>query len=139
MPITLLCTDWVACSPLDRLHAALPRLRAAWCLQVDYHPHLSELQYLSDPDTFARKWSSLWHAITCLPNYHSDLKGRLLLDLLNEPDEYNLGWAGGRQGRKFKPQGDYLLAAMDAMEEIFPGEAIFLIQGGGQVALGTAW
>jgi len=82
---------------------------------------------------------TLWTALTCLPNYKSDLKSRVMLDLLNEPDEYNLGWAGGRQGRKFKPLGHYLLAAMDVIEAMSPGEAIFLIQGGGQVALGTAW
>ena len=52
------------------------------CVQVDYHPHLSELQYLSDPDTFAKKWWMLWTAITCLPNYQTDLKGRILLDLV---------------------------------------------------------
>lgn len=107
--------------------------------QIDYHPHLTELQYLSDPDTFARKWYGLWTAITCLPNYLSDLKGRLLLDLLNEPDEYNLGWSGGRQNRRFKPQGQYLLSAMDMIESSSPGEPIFLVQGGGQLALGTAW
>ena len=100
---------------------------------------MTELQYLSDPDTFSKKWVTLWTALTCLPNYSSDLKGRVLLDLLNEPDEYNMGWSGGRQGRKYKPQGQYLLAAMDLIEAITPGEAIFLIQGGGQVAFGTAW
>jgi hypothetical protein len=100
---------------------------------------LSELQYLSDPDTFAKKWWMLWTAITCLPNYQTDLKGRILLDLLNEPDEYSLGWSGGHSGRKFKPQGHYLLAAMDMIEGTAPGEPIFLIQGGGQQALGTAW
>lgn len=108
-------------------------------LQIDYHPHLTELSILSDADTFAKKWYTLWAALTCLPNYQTDLKGRLLLDLLNEPDEYNLGWSGGRQGRKFRPQGQYLLAAMDLIEGTSPGEAIFLVQGGGQVALGTAW
>jgi hypothetical protein len=108
-------------------------------VQVDYHPHLKELEFLSDADTFARKWWTLWTAITCLPNYTTDLKGRVLLDLLNEPDEYNLGWNGGRQGRKFKPQGHYLTAAMDMIEGTSPGEPIFLIQGGGQLALGTAW
>lgn len=106
---------------------------------MDYHPHLSELSILSDPDIFARQWYGLWSAFTCLPNYQSDLKGRVLLDLLNQPDEYNLGWAGGRQGRKFQPQGNYLLAAMDMIEGASPGEPIFLIQGGGQAALGTAW
>jgi hypothetical protein len=57
-------------------------------MQVDYHPHETEMAYLADPDTFARKWRGLWSAFTCLPNFSSDLKGRVFLDLLNEPDEY---------------------------------------------------
>jgi hypothetical protein len=46
------------------------------------------MAYLADPDSFARKWRGLWSAFTCLPNFSSDLKGRIFLDLLNEPDEY---------------------------------------------------
>jgi hypothetical protein len=35
------------------------------------------------------------------------------------------------------PHGKFLLAAMDALEELGPG--LYFIQGGGQATLGTAW
>uniref|UniRef100_A0A383VWA1 Glycoside hydrolase family 5 domain-containing protein n=1 Tax=Tetradesmus obliquus TaxID=3088 RepID=A0A383VWA1_TETOB len=105
---------------------------------VDYHPHETEMAVLADPDSFARKWRGLWSAFTCLPNFASDLKGRVFLDLLNEPDELGMGWSGGKT-REFRPLGSYLLAAMEAINAVSPGDAIFFIQGGGQVAAGTAW
>eukprot|EP00878_Enallax_costatus_P046652 GHUV01056898.1.p1 GENE.GHUV01056898.1~~GHUV01056898.1.p1 ORF type:complete len:373 (+),score=85.73 GHUV01056898.1:368-1486(+) len=105
---------------------------------IDYHPHDTEMEYLRDPNIFANKWRSLWSAFTCLPNFSTDIKGRILLDLLNEPDEYGMGWSGGKT-REYKPHGTYLLAAMDAIDQLTPGEAMFSIQGGGQTALGTSW
>lgn len=65
------------------------RLTDPW-LQIDYHPHDQEEMYLNDPETFAKKWRYLWAAFNCLPGFDSNLKGRVFLDLLNEPDEY--GW-----------------------------------------------
>lgn len=93
---------------------------------------------LRDPGVFASKWRSLWSAFNCLPNFSSDLRGRVLLDLLNEPDEYGMGWTRGKT-REYKPQGTYLLAAMDAIDDLSPGQGLFFIQGGGQTGLGTSW
>jgi hypothetical protein len=54
--------------------------------------------------TFVLGWSNMWKALSCSPRWPS-LTGRLLLDLLNEPDELGMAWeakgtkpalAGGR-------------------------------------------
>lgn len=37
-------------------------------------------------DDFVREWKKVWEAVACLPNFESDIKGRLLVDLSNEPD-----------------------------------------------------
>ena len=49
-------------------------------------------------DDFVREWKKVWEAVACLPNFESDLKGRLLVDLANEPDSQ---WQvrRGRAGR----------------------------------------
>jgi hypothetical protein len=54
-------------------------------------------------DDFVREWKKVWEAVACLPNFESDLKGRLLVDLANEPDsqwqvrgQTSLGKGGGR-------------------------------------------
>jgi hypothetical protein len=43
-------------------------------------------------DDFVREWKKVWEAVACLPNFSSDLKGRLLVDLANEPDSQWQGW-----------------------------------------------
>jgi len=44
------------------------------------------------PAGFAAAWVALWRRVACLPNYEADLRGRLLLDLMNEPDALGLAW-----------------------------------------------
>jgi hypothetical protein len=65
-------------------------------LQLDYHPEADDTTALDTQD-FARAWMYTWATITCLPNFASDIRGRILLDLLNEPDRaggVGLGWTG---------------------------------------------
>jgi hypothetical protein len=47
-----------------------------------------------DTDVFALAWLSLWTPITCLDTFSADIRGRLLLDLLNEPSRLDggVGW-----------------------------------------------
>lgn len=51
---------------------------------VDYHTHDQEVPIQSVP-AFVNAWNRLWGGLSCLPNWGTDLKGRVLLDLLNEP------------------------------------------------------
>jgi hypothetical protein len=43
---------------------------------------------LRDPAVFADKWRGVGAALRCLPNFSEDLNGRVMFDILNEPDEY---------------------------------------------------
>lgn len=65
--------------------------------QLSYKPVPGETVH-QDRDVFALAWLSLWTPITCLDNFSADIRGRLMLDLLNEPSRLNGGigwrWAG---------------------------------------------
>jgi hypothetical protein len=43
-------------------------------------------------DDFVREWKKVWAYIGCLPNFERDIKGRLLVDICNEPDSQWQGW-----------------------------------------------
>lgn len=62
-------------------------------LQLTYQPLPGEVVH-HDREAFALAWLSLWTPITCLGNFGSDIRGRLLLDLLNEPSRLSggMGW-----------------------------------------------
>lgn len=54
------------------------------------------------PEKFAYAWLNTWASVACLPNFAPDIRGRVILDLLNEPDMALEGrgvhwqrWAGG--------------------------------------------
>ncbi len=34
----------------------------------------------------------MWTSIANLPNYHMDLKGRVMVDIFNEPDSMGMRW-----------------------------------------------
>jgi hypothetical protein len=61
----------------------------------------------------------------CLPNYDRDIKGRVLLDLLNEPDGVDLTWSGNDIR---PPLTNYLLTVMDAIDKHTPNQAVYLLQ-----------
>ena len=55
---------------------------------VDFHAAPGDTTVSSG--NFVRDWQALWRAITRLPNFASELAGRVLLDLMNEPDGLGL-------------------------------------------------
>uniref|UniRef100_A0A383VF90 Glycoside hydrolase family 5 domain-containing protein n=1 Tax=Tetradesmus obliquus TaxID=3088 RepID=A0A383VF90_TETOB len=105
---------------------------------LDYHPDASDATPL-DAQDFARAWMYTWATITCLPNFASDIRGRILLDLLNEPDKaggVGLGWAG----RDGLPGLDELyLTTMDSIENITAADALYLLQGSPLSASGSSY
>jgi len=109
---------------------------------LDYHPMGNE--YTSyDAGAFVGNWTTVWRAVTCLPNFQSDLKGRVFLDLLNEPDSIGQRWEratpGGGRGEAAGLTELYL-GAMDAIWRTAPGAPIFFVEGGGQTGLrGVNW
>ena len=88
--------------------------------------HLREDQTaLEDVDGWSQKWADLVKDLS----KDSDLKDNLIVDLLNEPDNYGIKWSR---------LGDMYLKAMDAIEAKSPG-TIFAIEGTGQSGLQVNW
>jgi hypothetical protein len=59
---------------------------------VDYHPLFNEVNITSSTAEVVSRWQGVWRAITGLPNYSSDLRGRVMVDIMNEPDSQGLMW-----------------------------------------------
>jgi aryl-phospho-beta-D-glucosidase BglC (GH1 family) len=103
---------------------------------IDYHPMGLEATVYNTP-AFVNNWKAVWRAVTNLPNFDADIKGRIFIDILNEPDSMGLRWEpqGARPGL-----ASTLLGTMDALETIRPGVAVYFVEGGGQVAFnGVNW
>lgn len=102
---------------------------AGFYVLVDYHPHAEGEPLLNSADSvdeYVDAWQRLWTSLTCLPNWESGLRGRVFLDLLNEPDALQITWDGSASTKP--PLSKYYLGVMDAINCQSPGEALFFIQ-----------
>ncbi|BDA42796.1 probable major extracellular endoglucanase [Coccomyxa sp. Obi] len=100
---------------------------------VDYHAAPGDTTVSSG--NFISDWQTLWTAITALPNFSSQLAGRMFLDLCNEPDGLGLRWedSNGSPGMT-----TLYLQVMDALYAI-DSNVIFFVEGTGQNGIGAAW
>lgn len=88
--------------------------------------HLREDQtVLENPALWLQKYALLVAKLSADPV----IRDKLMIDILNEPDNYNIGWDQLK---------DLYLQAMDILHPINP-EALFFIEGTGQGALGANW
>lgn len=119
-----------ASSTLDRLLWTVQKVvsEGMYCL-VDYHPMGGE-QTSHNPAAFVAGWTRVWRAILALPNFESDLRGRVFLDVLNEPDSMGMAWS---------ELGPLYLRTMDALDAFNPDATIFFIEGTGQTGYHTNW
>lgn len=92
---------------------------------LDYHPQNSETQ-AHDLTAFVDAWVNVWVSVTCLPNFESDMAGRIILDIMNEPDSMSIRWEpqGGRPGAE-----QLYLAAADALWAATPNKVFFMFEG----------
>ena len=102
---------------------------------LDYQPMGTEYQPY-DINTFANEWVKLWSAVSCLPNFDSDLKGRIFIDLMNEPDSMGMGWE--RRGDK-PGTTELFLTTMDRMWQANADGLMFFVEGTGQNMWGLSW
>jgi aryl-phospho-beta-D-glucosidase BglC (GH1 family) len=109
---------------------------------LDYHPMGQEYTSYST-EAFVGNWTQLWRAVSCLPNFESGLRGRVFVDLLNEPDSIGQRWERTNPwGNNGEAEGlkEIYLSAMDALWRITPGAPLFFVEGGGQTGLrGVNW
>lgn len=75
-----------------------------WYVLIDSHPMSQELAS-HDAKEFVANWRWLWAKVACLPNFEADMKGRLFVDVLNEPDSQGQGWQpkDGKAGERCWP------------------------------------
>jgi hypothetical protein len=94
--------------------------------------HLREdTSALDNADAWAANWAKLVKELSS----DSVVKQHLMVDLLNEPDQYGLQW-GAQNG---KPGlGDLYIKAMDAIEAVAP-KTLYFIEGTGQGGLQANW
>ena len=58
---------------------------------IDSHP-MGQESTSHDAKDFVANWKWVWSKFACLPNFSEDMKGRLFVDILNEPDSQGQGW-----------------------------------------------
>ncbi|CAL8465539.1 g5075 [Coccomyxa elongata] len=98
-------------------------------VNIDYHT--------SDPDdrihdfyTFVSNWTTLvTRVLTEIP----EAQGRIVLDLINEPDGHKFSWEGNQF---IGALADYYIALMDALWPICP-DCLFLGEGTGAASIGA--
>lgn len=88
---------------------------------------------------FVCKWMVLMNRVMALPNYEEDIKGRLFLDIMNEPDSMGIQWepANNKPGAR-----ELYLQTMDALHELSPEGSegwLYIVEGTGQNMFGLNW
>ena len=79
-----------------------------------------------DVNEFVCKWKVLWSKIAALPNFESDLKNRIFVDVMNEPDSMDLKW----ESHNNHPGAHQLyLQTADALHSISPDGVLFMFEG----------
>lgn len=98
-------------------------IKSGFYVILDYHPMGKEtIPY--DPKAFVNEWVSLYKYIST-----KDTSGRVLLDLMNEPDSMKLSW-------------EYLANIYkNIMSTIyaFDKQALFMVEGNGQIQYHLNW
>lgn len=94
--------------------------------------HLREDQTaLNDPNGWATQWAQLATALASDPV----LKDRLILDILNEPDNFGLRWEASGSNPALK---DLYFKAMDAIDAAVPG-LLYALEGTGNGGIYANW
>jgi hypothetical protein len=82
------------------------------------------------------KWRVLMSRVLAIPNFWEDIKDRVFVDLLNEPDSMGIGWepANGKPGAR-----ELYLGAMDALHDLSSEGWLYVVEGTGQNSFGLNW
>lgn len=91
--------------------------------------------HLREDDTAIRDnraWVGAWIKLAAELCQDGSTKSRLMLDLLNEPDQYGLRWEPGANSLT-----QLYLTAMDAIEKVAP--VMYMVEGAGQGGINANW
>jgi hypothetical protein len=107
-------------------------VRNGFFVILDYQLN-TDASAIEDTGRWVKQWADL---ATLLTTRYPRTAGRMLLDIMNEPDAAGLAW----QPQNGKPgAGDLYLAAMDAIHAVWPGGFVVLVEGCGQHGLARNW
>lgn len=108
-------------------------VRNGFYVVLDYHPMSTE-NHPFFVKKFVDAWDALWTRIVNLPNFEKELKGRIIIDIMNEPDSMNIGWLA--YGKIPGARALYL-GTMDRLHG--KGNPLFLVEGTGQTGYKLSW
>jgi len=131
------CNDYLPASKNeDRLLYVMQQfINLGMYVILDYQPMGTE-SHAYDLNTFVNAWSALWKRVSCLPGFETELAGRIMVDVMNEPDSMSIRWeaSGDRPGAQ-----QLYLGTADALWAATPGSVRFLFEGTGQNNFGLNW
>ncbi|KAK9811812.1 hypothetical protein WJX72_010558 [[Myrmecia] bisecta] len=101
---------------------------------LDFHntahsDHIGQVPF-PDKQGFIDSWASLLRDLAVVP----EVKGKLMVDLVNEPDQYGIRW----ERNKTVGLGELYLDAFDVLHPICP-DCLLMVEGTGQSPLGLTW
>ncbi|KAI8463446.1 MAG: hypothetical protein J3K34DRAFT_443952 [Monoraphidium minutum] len=88
---------------------------------------------------FADAWRALWRSAACLPNFKSDLEGRVFVDPMGAPDAAGHRWEPVTlfDGSVVPGLTSLYLGVMDAIWADTPSAPLFFVNGAGQGGAST--
>ena len=114
---------------LDRFVFTISSFIAAGIYVVlDYHPMKKEL-YTSNQKEYTTKWVSLMKFIKNHHNYNN-MKGRIIIDLLNEPDHVQMSWNTATK---------LYIPTLDSLHVLLGPEQLYMVEGTGQIGYNLNW
>ena len=134
-PVKNKCNDYLPSgSTLQRFYWVITQfIKNEFYVVIDYHPTNPALVH--DTNQLVFQWRKLWTYITQQPDFQF-VKGRLILDLINEPDCASLHWQ--RTSAKNIPSAtETYIALMDSLYRV--SNPLFLIEGTGQTGYNLCW
>ena len=136
LPHSHMCNEYLdTTSTLNRLAQTMETfVKNGMYVVLDYHPMGSE-SHARNVKTFTEAWASLWQQLLKLKPM---LQGRVILDILNEPDSMSIGWTRNKTAGGYPSYSDLALAMMDKVSS-FDKQMLFMIEGTGQVSFKLNW
>lgn len=131
LPQTNACNKY-----LDRYKNTLDRfvftissfIEAGIYVVLDYHPMTKEL-YTGNQKEYTKRWVSLMNSIKQNPKYII-MKGRIIIDLLNEPDHVQMSW---------NTATNIYIPTIDQLYSLLGPEQLYMVEGTGQIGYNLNW
>jgi aryl-phospho-beta-D-glucosidase BglC (GH1 family) len=109
---------------------------------LDYQPMGTE-GHAYDLNQFVQGWTALWKRVMCLPTFATELAGRILVDVMNEPDSMGIRWeaSGNRPGAQqlYLGTADALWSMSTTGPYKVDNSVRFMFEGTGQNNFGLNW